>query len=450
MKKIALFVSVLLLAGSLFADAPVFEAKPGISGSATLTFGVALDNPVATGFFNDSSTNITLGLVNKGSDEKGGKEGEEVYGWIKLKDFELKVDGELKIGKPGIEAKLFLGPVFINILGVDDTTNKAGLFNKAVIGATTNDVTKSQKPEFKGFAIGLKDSSVVDLTVGVTSKFDWTGSTAASAATYKLDTSSATPAVVVDKAAAAATSNANTSNVYDFYVGVAVKAVPGLTAELAANLTTETTAAATATTAATTAGVIGAAAKVGYEVAIAEGMKLTPSVGFDLTYNTAAGATTPMAYQLSGDVSFVLPGGKKKVKFTEEVEYAPGVNVKFTMDSATTSNMDLGVYVFDGDIIPVLDLLAVFEMNALGQTGSLMGIGVNASATIDMLSPYAKFSYAQTAVAPATPAAKTLLEVGVDIKAITNTTFTLKYTSGNLTATTAELGKITFDTKIAF
>jgi hypothetical protein len=469
MKKIALFVSVLLLASALFADAPVFEAKPGLSGYATLTFGVALDSPLATGFSNESKANVTLGLINEATDAKGGKEGEEVYGWIELKNFKIALDNgdqkadastdsHVKIETPEISAKLFLGPVYINILGTDKAADKAGNIQESTLTKTTTAVAQNPADEFEGFSIGLKDTSVVDLTVGVSTKFDWLGTNTAATAqsissTYKWVTAgtytlaanevytgvttttggvtySEVQVVTVTPATAASTTGHNATNVYNFYVAAALKAVPDLIAEVAANMTTDT------------GNTIGAGVKAGYGIAVAEGIKITPTVGFDMAYSTA------LSYQLTGDVFVSFPGDKKKFTMQKaEIEYSPGFEVKFTMDNAASSNMDLGVYVLDGTLIPVLDLFAAFEITSLGKASQLMGLGLNVAATIDVLSPFATFKYA-SAISPAKPT--TNLEVGVDIKAITNTTFTLKYASGNLSAATVGLGTITFATKIAY
>lgn len=478
MKKIALFVSVLLLATALFADAPVFEAKPGLSGYATMTFGLNLDAPNASGFSNESKANLTLGLINEATDAKGGKEGEEVYGWIELKNFKLNIDNgdqksdastsvSAKIETPEISAKLFLGPVYVNILGTDKAADKAGNIQESTLAKTTTAVAQNPADEFEGIAIGLKDTSVVDLVVGASSKFDWVSAAAGAATDVYANKMAATAITVptgnttlysyftgtlltagtvipagtmyIEKSttAGAAANSANDTYVYNFYLAAALKAVPDLIAEVAANFTTENS-------------VIGAGVKAGYGIAVAEGIKITPTVGFDMQYTTA------LDYQLTGDVFVSFPGDKKKFTMQKkEIEYSPGFEVKFTMDSAASSNMDLGVYVLDGTLIPVLDLFAAFEITGLGKTSQLMGLGLNVAAAIDVVNPFATFKYAQGASTAgiATDSTTTNLEVGVDIKAVTNTTFTLKYASGDLTPEaggTAGLGTITFATKIAY
>jgi hypothetical protein len=439
MKKIALFVSVLLLAGSLFAAGPVFEAKPAISGDASFTFGINLDAS-ATGIKNSSSTNLTLALVNKDSDEKGAKEGEEVYGWIKLKDFEMKIDGTLKISTPGIEAKLFLGPVYINILGDGASTAKTlvygilgkdngdGVYDILSVGETTTAANVEYKnknaKENKGIVIGLTDTSVVDVQIGVNSLYTY--ETVTKAATYKFDSASATN--VVDAAAVADPANVN--NVYNFWGAVALKAVAGLTFEVKAGLTTDFVA----------ANPFGLGAKAGYDIDIAEGIKVTPMVGFDIQF-----LATP-EWRLSAGLNVGLPGSKLDdwEKLGGKWDIKPGLSVLFAMDD--DNNADLSAALFDGDLLPVVNVVAVGEVFGLTSGTVKMGFGAFLTADLDVVSPYAGF---QTKVTGSTLSG-TILQAGVDIKVITNTTFTLAYKSGDLSLGTPGKGNITFTTKIAY
>jgi hypothetical protein len=437
MKKIALFVSVLLLATALFADAPVFEAKPGISGNATFTFGADLDNQV-TGFANATASNLTLALIGATTDEKGGKDGEEVYGWIKLDGMEMKVDADdkasdnentaanLTIETPEISAKLFLGPVYVNILGADVEIDKASSLIKAVL---TNVLTQSQDQadEFQGLAIGLKDTSVVDLVVGVSSRYDWLRSATATTFKWKAPTSltQTTPEAEVDTASVA---DQGGTNFYNFYLGVGLKAVENLTAELAANMTTQENS------------TVGFGAKVGYGIALAEGFKLNPTVGFDGSLSLASG--NAFSGQITVDIPLAVPGKglDDDDTFNADIDYAAGLDLRYTVN--LSGKMDAGVYFYDADLLPVVNLLVAYELvdiTSVFQTG----FGAKLSADLGVIDPWLVYKMAN-----GTSSIK--LEVGVDITAITNTTFTLKYASGELAGGSPKAGIITFATKIAY
>ena len=83
MKKLSLLI-VLIVALSLTAFAETI-VEPTITGSATATIGFSLDNN-SFGIKNESSSSISIILVDKASDSKGG---EGVYGEIQLNDFEI-------------------------------------------------------------------------------------------------------------------------------------------------------------------------------------------------------------------------------------------------------------------------------------------------------------------------------------------------------------------------
>lgn len=443
MKKVVLtLIALVAMAGLVFAAAPEVKPSASLSGSATMTFGFDLDTS-AFGISNASSGSIDLTLVPNGSDEKGA-EG-DVYGWITLKDYELKNSAGSK--SLGVEAKLFLGPVYINILGagnkIDYATKGAGAVPKFNIATSTvDDVNNEITREFNGLVLGLKDTSVLDLSVGVASRYDWTDTDGSKAAAYAIKDptySAATGETIVDATdpdyvvvrtdavANAADINTPAAGSWDFFAKLGLKAVAGLTLDLGVNLSTVTNSS------------IGFGAKAGYELKFDEAMGLRFFAAFDM--KTVASGTMP--YQLEVGTRLSFAGSDLADKFKKDVSINPGVGVSFGMDQ--DSDIDLGVYAYDGALVPVVDIAAFLELGDLNATD--LGLGVYVSADAGVVVPYALFKLLDSVTASAD---STTLEVGADLKVIANTTFTLKYVSGNLSAATPVKGVITFATKISY
>jgi hypothetical protein len=357
MKKVLVLLLVLLGTTALFAADPAFTPKIGLSGHATATFGVNLDTG-ATGFTNETLSDFNLELVPSVDPEKGGKEGEAVYGYIKLAGIGLNIDrapktwdtktdvnGDGKIddadvylvnsykdgdfandtdyplvaqfNAPDITAKLFLGPVYINVRGDGPRSEKAGGDDKDMIGisvlhkdngdawfmytltpitganlaaAQVNDtnvgfVGKSTTGvNANGIYVGLTDTSVVDVKIGVGSKKSYMETVAG-------DRSS------------------NEKQDYSFWGQVDLTAVPNLIASVKANYAMNQTDRVVLTlngaplgdaNAGSTAGV---GVDVGYKIAIDEKIAVTPEAAFDL--NTAGN------WRASAGVGVTLPGTKK-------------------------------------------------------------------------------------------------------------------------------------------
>lgn len=147
MKKALVVLLALALVGGAFADAPVANVDVAeFSGSATVTWGVDLDDDNATGFKNETSANFTVNIADGGS---AATEGDGVWGEIAISTDGLKIttdhnltrdyitggyiddDGEdvdlklpVQIGAAVDRALLHLGPVYMGILA--DGTEVAG------------------------------------------------------------------------------------------------------------------------------------------------------------------------------------------------------------------------------------------------------------------------------------------------------------------------------------
>lgn len=423
MKKVVLFTAVLMLAGaiSLSAEAPKFEPSVALTGAASFTFGVELGHDSTdAGIVNAIDTDIALTLVPTGTDEKGGKEGEQVYGWIKLKDFKviLEDDGDgdgrddaVNAAASGIEAKLFVGPIFIDVLGDADAIDEAG----TILSSTTVAATTSIAPDFTndpldqvgldetgttGIHIGLVDTSVISLVVGIQSRSSY-----------------------VDQA--------NDGN-WNFFGKLGFTAVPDLTAEVLFNYSTIEDSSP------------GVGGKVGYAIALAEGYKL----GLTGAVDVLLADTT--ALQVTGELTLSVPGASiEDAEYfgSTDIDYKAGLDAIFSLLSAADSTMDLGVYFYDADLLPIVNVLAAFEISDLGGDAATTGIGIDVGATFDGgIAPHAAFWTTSDSSGTLTQ----FLKVYVDLTMITNTTFTLAFTSGDMANDTDKTGTIEFTTKIAY
>ncbi len=132
MKKLGILMMVLLLVGGF-----AFAQEATITGSATLTFGVDLDDPVAMGFKNEASSTVSLTLAS-GSDSKGAQ------GVIELSSFAIKIDStdELTITAPSVTGKLVFAPITVKIYSAPSFSgsNAAGF---SYAGADADDLVKA-------------------------------------------------------------------------------------------------------------------------------------------------------------------------------------------------------------------------------------------------------------------------------------------------------------------
>ena len=462
MKKLALvLVLVAAIAAAGFAQVTL---EPTLTGSATLTFGVDLDL-MATGFQNTTEADIEITLVEEATEEKGGDG--TVYGWIKLEDFSILVDGDgVGVTTPSISARLYMGPVYINILGVDDAVDSAGL--GAVIAGDVlapAELSNDYASEYNGLAV-VYDSDMIDFTVFVQSEWDWIDGMAAG--TVYSFTADPDGDGVYDEngdgwvdwdeitGTSSDTDDANVpANGYCFGLTAGVD-IAGLAVGLAFNMgmnyATDTNPNYTGL------GPIGFGADVAYGLALGD-TTLTPYVGFDGVV-LAAGAGFDM--QIAGGVKMTwadmgsdaadvdLLGDSSMATALEDTEVTSGValGANFTMISnAADLDIKLAFYEDSGDdgLVPILGATAIVNFDSI--LGAMaLGAGLNVNADLGMISPFAgMLMYTD---APMTTIDTLEMWVGTDVMIIDNTTFTLKYVSGNLLA--SEAGVITFATKVAF
>ncbi len=110
MKKLSILLIVLLVAAA-FVSAQEFAPEVTVSGSATATFGIDLNDPVTTGFENTATANIELKLVPSDTVSTG-----EV-GYISLSGFAvtLKSTDEVVVTAPSVTAVLRFDPVAVKL-----------------------------------------------------------------------------------------------------------------------------------------------------------------------------------------------------------------------------------------------------------------------------------------------------------------------------------------------
>ena len=117
MKKALVVLLALALVGGAFADAPVANLDVAeFTGSATVTWGVDLDDDNATGFKNETDASFKVNIVDGG--EAATSSDNAVWGEIVVKTDGLSIEqGDIENGTASIDkAVLHLGPVYMGIM----------------------------------------------------------------------------------------------------------------------------------------------------------------------------------------------------------------------------------------------------------------------------------------------------------------------------------------------
>jgi hypothetical protein len=177
MKKVALLISLMLV----FTLASFAQIDVTVTGSSTATLGIALDEPVASGFINENDAKIAFSLVKKDTVTKGAEE--DVYGFIEIKDFQYSyktgdnstsVDPGWTIKAGNVTAKIMFPMGWVKISGtttgfnfVNPVQDDDGDKNNADKGLDAS-LGKSG-----GVVLGL-DLAPLAVELGVFSETDWT------------------------------------------------------------------------------------------------------------------------------------------------------------------------------------------------------------------------------------------------------------------------------------
>ena len=167
MKKLSiLLIGLLLVTG--FAFAQEWSPSIDVSGSASVAFGVDLNN-MATGFQNDASSSLSVELIAEVDLTTGGDDG--LYGEITLSDVGYSEDGSPGVG--GVSAKIVISPIEIIIYSAPGT----GFGNVAILDVDGGDLAPALAAD-DGFDNGgitiVIPVDPIEVSIGVLSDGDWT------------------------------------------------------------------------------------------------------------------------------------------------------------------------------------------------------------------------------------------------------------------------------------
>ncbi|MFP4383845.1 MAG: hypothetical protein ACLFST_04280 [Spirochaetia bacterium] len=388
------------------------DLQASVSGSATMTFGIDLDNGI-NGICNSTSSSIKITLVKKSSVEKGAEDA-DIYGWIKLSNFEITVGGDgTSASAPGVSAHIKLpSSLYINILGSFDKVDKAsasvGLAHSISSMAGFNNLSNTYDSECPGVALGYAGDTFSG-DIALVSYNDWLND------------------------------DDPTINDLDYAYAVSaaasVSAVENLSLSFAANMgfmyDTNPIAFGVAT---------------GYTYNLTEEFYLKPSVGFD-------GVITDgdFDWQVAGGLLFGWPGstGGKVTMWDQSAAAYSGLGIGVSVLNGEDIDMSVSIYEASGDagLVPVLGAGILYEIYNLTDTQD-MALGVHVNADLGNIYTWAEVSLDMPDAGAAI--GTVMAEVGADLKVIPNTTFTLLWDSGDINGTPVDMGYFTFATKISY
>jgi len=170
MKKFALVLALLAIAGFVFADTVVV---PTLSGSANTTFGINLNSKLATGFQTSASASAKFTLIDSQSATAAGED--DLYGEITISGLTVTGDNDsIDVTSASASAKIVAGDLYV-VIGADPTfkTNKAAAIEK------DNADVAADPAKDHGITIGV---SSLGLKIKVSSQGDWVKATSDAAA----------------------------------------------------------------------------------------------------------------------------------------------------------------------------------------------------------------------------------------------------------------------------
>ena len=387
---------------------------PSVGGSATMTFGVDLDNGI-NGITNSTSSSIKITLVKKASVDKGADA--DIYGWIQLSNFQITVSGSpISVSAPGVSAHIKLpSSLYIDILGsfdnVDKANAKGGLAHSISSMGGFNNVSNSYSHDDGGVALGYSGSGFSG-DIALVSANDWSNA----------------DGVVTDEDYAYAVSAAGS-----------ISAVDNLSLSFAAHM---------GFMYATNPIAFGIGGN--YEYALSEDYYIMPTFGFD-----GVMLSGNFDWQVAGGLVFGWPGSKggKTTMWDQSAAAYSGIGVGASAASIGGADVDVdlsaSIYEAGGDagLVPVLGAGVLYEIYNMTATQD-MALGVHVNADLGNIKPWAEVSVDMPNAAAAIGTVKA--EVGADLSFIPNTTHTLLWDSGDINATPADMGYLTFATKISY
>ncbi len=464
MRRVSLLLAALLLvAGVAFAQVSI---EPEIEVEASATFGVQLDE-MATGISNSAESTLSFTFTEEQTEEFG--EG-EVYGWIELEEFEIEFEAEgddsedegaFDVSVGSVTGKVFIGSFWINLDEAEVEANEAEAFSLIdvrlidfldVSGSTDGtadvaaDVGTTYAPEFPGVALGFMIPDLVEVEFGVASEFDW------------------------DSDADGSATGANDDNAYILSIDAEITPVEAVTVALVTTMEIAD---------GNDPGTAGYPAGVGLSVEYAlpmGDMTIAPVVGVDFysEEDSVEDAESRLEIGIGAKIDWLTLGLDEDeddhIDFIgnadEEEEVTSGAYFGAvygihsadlvlggdTDESLNTLGIRLGLYEDSGDegLLPVIGAALMVEYTQLfdnedagvAESRSDLGIGLQVDADLGVVSPYAGFLYIANDLGgeylDADGDGETdtdtfaMMNVGVDINIISNTTFTIDYASGDL------------------
>jgi hypothetical protein len=400
MKRILLLLCIFLIV-SVYSFADQVEFK--IEGNAKVTFGVDLNDPVATGFINETSSNLKIEVIAEQSDDKGADA--PVYGWIKLKDFKWEVNKDGSgVSAPDVEAKIMADPVWVKIHSNPDVkVDKASIpvAIAAGVGIVETNALNIDHDSSGGLEIGV-DTDAVNVVVKLVSEFDWIEDDTSEDGYWVWvdhDDNDETPPEPEWVDPVPDPTDKNTENAYAVSGEMSVEAVEGLTLKVMAN------AAMNYTTQPANTVPVGLGVGCEYELAISEDITIIPILGFDLLVAGPDDTT----YEAGGGVRVKWPGtwdDEKDLKiFGDDTDVFSGLTVGVNYVGYAGAayedaegnlpdgviNLVVSAYEDSGDdgFFPIIGAGASFEIADLTGDVPLMGLALVAYASKDNISGYA-------------------------------------------------------------
>jgi hypothetical protein len=415
MKKLSI-----LLIGLLLVSGLAFAQDVTVTGSATLTFGMDLNNN-ATGFQNEAASSISLEWLS-GDEESG------TQGWITLSGWEISFasDDAVTVAAPSVEAGWMFDPVTVTIWSAPSFAagNAAGfVFSDDddpadVVKVSLSDVTLEEGEGYENVeAVLTADLEDDDIVLGTDSSgevsfiADEVGDTASS---YQGLTASSTfgPATLSLIVASAGTWEENVTNAYALG-GIAEVAAGPATVTLGAHY-----------------GPFQEPGDIGLTAGIDATLgPATVDIGVDYwvpgeTYDASLGLSADVAGLGLGATTYVADGDPD-LKIDQEVT----VDASGLVEGLALSNTF--------QMIDIMVLYGIYNETALAYaTGGIM--------------PFAAFGYLVETDYGVDPATTLSLIAGVELSGfVENTVFTLQYESEDL-AEEGDKGVITAAGTISF
>jgi hypothetical protein len=407
MKKLALLITFMII----FALSSFAQIDVAVSGSADMTIGINLNEPVASGILNATSSKISFAVVS-GDSEKGSDA--DVHGYIKIGGWKAEANtddnGDAIVVTPGsVEAKINFGANWLSITGAATSINYVKDLETDSEGVSTSAGSSG------GMTLGIAAGPAA-VEIGLFSENDWTQADAGTAAGDPVwgwvddDSNEETVPVWASTTAAAvaATDDLNDEHAYGVSLKAVVPAGPA-TIELAAVMG------------------IGYVNDPGIGVGAKIGLAAGPAT-VTITTDVNIGDTT--GFEAGADVAMAL---------------ADGLSAGLGLTYGDAIDLDMKVSITEdgaGGVVPGLGAGLTVKLNNLTNViadSMAWAVEVTADYTTPTMKPYAKYTIDSAELMT--------LKVGAELYVIENVTFDLNYESSDLGN---DNGKVLIITKISY